>query len=275
MSALFRAKTREGYIFKVLAELLHSVIKTACFEVDATGIRLQMMDENRTILINLELEADNFCIYKFRGNEKLYLGINLAHFHKMLKPVKKRDSIELFIGEANPIDLVIQIIPKENNRVTTSYIKIQNIQYIDVELPEGYGKPVIVPSGEFQKMCKGLTHISNVTHIVARRFHIRFSSDASGVMKRDTEFGEKDDTESEDEDGKAEEPEYSEDFETDHLTRITKIAGLSTTMQIYPKSDKPLLFRSNVGGLGKISIYLKSRELCEAESRTKEDSDEE
>lgn len=274
MTIIFKAKTREGYALKVLAELLQNNIKTACFEVDEKGIRLRMMDHHRTILIDLELDADSFSVYKYKSTEKLFLGINLTHFHKMLKSIKKRDSIQLFIDDTSLTDLGIKVIPKENNRVTTSFIKIQNIQNLDIDVPDNYGKPVIVPSGEFQKMCKGLTHISNLTHITAKGFLVRFSSDAGGVMKRSTDFGETEDSDNDDDDEKDEdEPEYSEDFDTEQLTRITKLAGLSTTMQIYPKSDNPLLFRSTVGTLGKISIYLKSKSLQEVESRAVESGD--
>lgn len=271
MTIIFSCKTREGYSIKVLAELLQNNITTACFQVDGSGIRLRMMDHHRTILIDLELDANSFSMYKFKALEKLDLGINVTHFHKMLKSIKKRDSIQLFIDDACPTDLNIKVVPKENNRASTSVIKIQSIQNLDIDLPEHYGKPVIVPSGEFQKMCKGLGHISNVTHITSKGFKIRFSSDAGGVMKRYTDFGEtEDDSDSEAEESK-DMSEYSEDFDTEQLIRITKLSGLSSTMQIYPKSDNPLLFKSAVGSLGRIAIYLKSKSLQEIESRAVED----
>lgn len=274
MPVIFKIKTREGYVFKVLAELLQNNIKTACFEVDQSGIRLRMMDHHRTILIDLELESHSFSVYKYKSSEKLYIGINITHLHKMLKSIKKRDSIQLFIDDSSPTDLGIKVIPKENNRVTTSFIKIQNIQNLDIDLPDGYGKPVIVPSGEFQKMCKGLTHISNLTHITSKGFLIRFSSDAGGVMKRSTEFGETEDSDSDTEEKEDDNPDYEEDFDTEQLTRITKLAGMGGTIQIYPKNENPLLFRSTVGSLGKISIYLKSKNLQEVESRAVESEDE-
>lgn len=277
MTIIFKVKTREGFSLKVLAELLQNNIKTGCFEIDENGIRLRMMDHHRTILIDLELEADNFpvYIYKPKDGNKLYLGINLTHFHKMLKSVKKRDSVQLFINDDSITDLGIKIIPKENNRITTSFIKIQIIQNLDIDLPEGYGKPVIVPSGEFQKMCKGLAHISNITHITSRGFSIRFSSDAGGVMKRCTDFGENEDSDDEKEnDSENGESEYSEDFDTEQLTRITKLSGFSANMQIYTKSENPLLFRCAIGSLGKISIYLKSKNLQEVESHIVENDNE-
>lgn len=273
MTIIFKAKTKEGYALKVLAELLQNNIKTACFEIDDVGIKLRMMDHHKTILIDLVLEADNFSLYKYLNKDRLFLGINLTHFHKMLKSIKKRDSIELFIDDKSPTDLGIKVIPKENNRKTISYIKIQNIQTLDIDLPENYGKPIIVPCGEFQKMCKGLTHISNTTQISSKAFLIKFSCDAGGVMKRSTEFGESEDSEQEEDELKEEKADYSEDFETEQLTRITKLAGLGVNMQIYPKRNKPLLFKMPIGSLGKISIYLKSKSLQQQEIETIEHDD--
>lgn len=274
MTRVFKAKTNDGYAFKILAELLQSNIKTACFEVDENGVRLRMMDHHRTILIDLELDSNKFAVYKYKSEDKMYLGINLTHFHKMLKSIKKKDKIQLFIDDKDLTELGIEVIPKENNRKTTSFVKIQDIQNIDIDLPEGYGRPVNIPSSEFQKMCKGLTHISNQTKVTAKGFLIRFSSDADGVMKRCTEFGEPDDSDTDSDEEKEHANDYVDEFDTEQLTRITKLAGLDTTMQIYPKSDNPLLIRSDIGTIGHISIYLKSKSLQEAESYVVESDDE-
>ena len=262
---IFQARISEGYILKILGELLQNNIKTAYFKVDENGIGLCMMDSNRTILIDLLLEANNFSIYKFKGSETIFLGINLSHFHKMLKSIKKKDLVELFINNDSPTDLGIKVIPKETNRITNSFVKIQGIQNLKIRVPEGYGKPIIVSSGEFQKMCKGMTHIGNSVTISAKKYQLRFACDAGGVMKRVTDFGE--DDESESSDGGDEKYDYNDEFSTDQLMRITKLSGLSQNMQIFPKDGLPLLFRSNVGTLGKISIYIKSKALLSKEAK--------
>lgn len=273
MTVIFKAKTHNAYIIKILAELLQNNIKTACFEIDLTGISLCMMDHHRTILIQLFLESENFTIYKFKSKEKLFLGINLNHFHKMLKSIKKKDSMQLFINDEAPNDLGIKVIPKENNRITTSFIKIQGIQTLDIDIPTGYGKSIIVPSSEYQKMCKDMAQIGNIINIIAKNFHIKFRCNAGGVMKRHVDFGETGDSDDEDEDEKNA-VEYNQEFDTEQLSRITKISGLAGNIHIYPMKDKPLLFKSAVGSLGKISIYIKSKDLIEKENCVI-DSDEE
>ena len=154
-TTIFKAKTSEGHTIKTLAELLQHTVKTACFVVDSESITLRMVDSHRRILMDLNLASTNFQQYKFENDgQTLFMGLNLNHFHKMLKSIKKKDSIILYVDAEHPDELAIQVIPKENNRITTSTIKIQQIQHLDIELPEGYYRPIIIPSNEYQKMVK-------------------------------------------------------------------------------------------------------------------------
>ena len=276
MPVLFKCKTGEAYYIKVLAELLTNNLKTGCFEVSEKSISLRMFDHHRKTMVDLELLAENFSVYKYKLENNFCLGLNLNHFHKMLKSIKKKDSLQLFIDSDNTTELGIKTIPKENTRITTSGIKIQTIQNLDIDIPEGYGKPVTVLSSEFQKMCKDLSSIgsTNIT-VVAKNFHIEFIADADGILKRKVVFGENDDSSDEDENDDSN-PEYTATFATDQLSRITKLAGLSGNMQIFPASGNlPLLFRSNIGSLGKIAIFIKSKELLANEASTflSDDSD--
>lgn len=190
----------------------------------------------------------------------------------MLKTIKKKDSLQLFINDDFPTDLGIRVIPKENNRITTSTIKILNVQNLDIDLPGGgsYGKPVIVPSSEYQKTIKDMNNIGNIINIVSKNFHIKFQSDAGGILKRKVEFGELEDS---DDDSEKEQVEYNQDFYTEQLIRICKISGLSTNLQMYTKENQPLLIRSSIGNIGKISIYIKSKEQLEQETNFNIDSE--
>jgi proliferating cell nuclear antigen PCNA len=266
MPVIFKCKTGEAYQIKVLAELLTNNLKVGCFEVTDEGIVLRMSDQPRFTLVDLDLQAENFSLYKFTSQDKLCLGLNLNHFHKMLKSIKKKDSLQLFISSDSTNELGIKTIPKENTRVTTSGIKIQKIQNVDSELPIGYSKPVIVPSPDFQKMCKELSTIGSTNiKVVAKKFHIDFIADADDILKRAVRLGETDDSDDEDSDD-SNSLVYQATFTTDQFTRINKIAGLSSTMQIFPGNQQlPLLFRSGVGSIGKISVYIKSKELLAKE----------
>jgi proliferating cell nuclear antigen PCNA len=276
MPITFKCKTGEAYQIKILAELLTNNLKHGCFDVTDDGITLRMFDQPRRTLVDMNLQAENFALYKFKAGDKFCLGLNLNHFHKMLKSIKKKDSLQLFISSDTPNELGIKTIPKENTRVTTSGIKIQNIQNVDADVPLGYGKPVIVPSPDFQKMCKELSSIGSTNiRVKSRGFHIDFIADADGILKRKVRLGESDDSEDE-ETGDVAVNSYDATFTTDQFTRINKIAGLGSTMQIFPGTNElPLLFRSSVGSLGKISVYIKSKELLDKEMGVSDSDDSE
>ena len=264
MTILFNCKTNEGHIIKILAELLQNNIKTGCFTIDEKGIRLRMFDSNKRILIDLELNADQFSLYKYAFEEpSIAIGLNQNHFHKMLRSIKKKDSISLFIEKENPSDLGITIIPKEANRITTSTIKIQNVQQLHIDEVSGYDKPIIVPSNEYQKMCKDMSNIGNIIKVSSKRYNIKFSCNGGSVYSREVMFGEIE------KDIEEEEKEIVQEFETEQLSRIAKIAGLSSKMQIYQDEDSALLFKSQVGNIGKISIYVKSKKEIEVEENNK------
>ena len=274
MPYLFKAKTTEGYTIKILAELLQHNLKTACFVIEPTGISLRQMDSHRHVLIDIHLSSDKFSIYKCK-QVKRFIGINLNHLHKMLKSIKKKDSVILFIKEDSEDDLGIQVIPKEGNRVTTSTIKIQNIQHLDIAVPEDYEKPVIVPSNEYQKMCKDMSNIGGEVSVFSKGFYIKFSCNQGAIYSREVLFGEIEDDEEEEEEEEEEvsKVEYSEDFDTEQLHRIVKLSGLGETMQVYPKMTLPLKFKSNVGQLGQISIYIKNKKQIEEEQLCSNDDE--
>jgi proliferating cell nuclear antigen PCNA len=258
MVLIFTCKTSEAYHIKILVELLSNNIKVAHLELDESGIRLCMMDSHRKILIDLVLHAQNFSLFKYTGN-KIYLGINLSHLHKLTRCVKKKDSLHLFIDDENPTKLAIRVIPKENNRTTTSYITIQTVQELAIDLPKGYGKPILVSSSEFSKMVKEINNIGSKTNVTSKNCHIKFTCETGGILERTVEFGERD----EEEDKKEGVVQYNQDFVTEQLARIIKIAGLSTQIKIF--TGKPLLFKTNVGNLGEISVFIKSKEQLEDE----------
>ena len=275
---IFRAKSTEAYCIKILAELLANNLKSGCFEIDEDGMKLTMMDNHRKILIDLSLNSINFSIYKFNNPEKLFIGLNLSHLHKTLKSLKKKDVIEFFITSEEPTDLNIQVIPKDNARVTTSVMKIQNIQTLDISIPEGYGKPIIISSGEYSKMLKDLGSLGNnikgnIIKILSKNRQIEFSCNSAGILKRKVRFGEIDE-DIKDELSESKDECYNEEFPSDLLSKITKLAGLSTQIQVY--IGKPLLLVSNIGNLGKISVYVKSKSEIESQviSDEEENSDE-
>ena len=269
-SIVFRFKTEEAHTIKVLAELLQRCLKSVCFEINSEGIRLNTMDGQKFILIDLFLRRENLKNYKC--TEPMNIGINISHLYKMLKSIKKKDSVTIFIDKENPDHLGIKVEHIQNNRVTSSFVKILNVQSMEIQLPEGYDHPYVITSSEYQKMCKDMATIGNSIHILATHSSINFSCDGGGLYSREVSFNEHEqDGEAPNYDSKID-TEYKASFNTQQLTQLMKIAGLSKNMQIYVKEDLPLMFKLGIGTIGEMRIFIKSRQQIESE-RDSEDSD--
>ncbi len=250
---MFRAKTNEGYTIKVLAELLQNNVKTACLKLQPDGIHMRMMDSHRYILIDMLLPSTNFNIYEIEEKEK-YVGIHLNHLYKMLKSIKKKDALLISIEPTRPNDLLITVFPKENNRVINSTIKIHMAQHVNInKLHDGYDNPIIIPSSDYQRTLKDMSNIGGDTlTITMTKYSLNIACSAQGIYARDVSFGELNDPS----------PEYYSDiFNMEQFTRILKLTGLSKNIQIFRgNKHKPLLITTQVGELGNISVYIKSKE---------------
>ena len=247
---LFRAKTNEGFLFKVLTEILVTNIKTCCFLLNSESISLRMTDNLKKVLIDLKLESDKFQIYKFEMDQKKMIGLNLTHLYKMLKSVKKKDTVELFIDDQNINDFGIRVMPKDNSRVTTSFIKIQNIQNISINLPDKYKNSHIINSSDYQKMIKDMLNIGNIINIKSTMNTITFNCIADGIYSKQVEFGAYEDEDNE--------ILYEDNFYLEQLHKLIKISGLNNKIYVYTSKDQPLFIKCLIGSLGTICIYIKS-----------------
>lgn len=254
---IFKCKIWEGHKFKILSEFLTNNIKSASLVVSTDGIKMCMTDQPCKTLVSLTLDSENFRFYELNSSENIILGLNLSKFNQALRCVTKKDALELYIEENDPHHLNIRILPRDGSRTTVSSIVIQDLQTIETMLPTGYSKPVVVPSANFQKMCKELTNVgSNNILVKSKGNQIEFGANADNVIKSIITLGEDEIINSN--------MSYESTYSTDQFTRIVKIAGLGEILKIYPGSDKiPMLFKTNIGSLGSLSVFIKSKELSE------------
>ena len=114
-------------------------------------------------------------------------------------------------------------------------------------------------------MCKDMQDINSTISVRSKGYHISFLSDAESIYSRVVSFGEINDDLEDDEEKDEIKEEYLQTFDTENLTRFIKLSGLGTIVHIFPCTDLPLLLKSRVGNIGKISIYIKSREQKDQE----------
>ena len=112
-TVLFKCKTDNAFHIKIMAEITANVLKTSFWEIGPSGISLSMFDDSRKTMITLDLFAENFLFYSFDSMESINIGVNSSHFHKMLKSVKKKDTLELQIDSMDSAELKITTITQQ------------------------------------------------------------------------------------------------------------------------------------------------------------------
>jgi proliferating cell nuclear antigen len=250
MTILFKAKTNEGFNFKILGEVLHNTLKTISISVTREGIFSKMIDAHKRLLIDIKLFANNFSQYILDGNNLLF-GINVSHLYKIISSLKKKDSLILQIDSESPNELQIIVTPRERDHTEVSKISIQNIQSLDIEVPENYSHPIHVSSSKFQKMCKDMLNIGKEIHVYGNDQFAIFECETPGIYKKQIHFGEEVDPSS-----------FNDlthyNFDAEQLVRISKISSLCSLLHVYLNNQLPLLIKAQVGTLGSISIFIKS-----------------
>ena len=252
-------KTKFGFIFKIVAELLSNNIKNSCFVVNKDGIFLNGMDHDKSILINLKMFKANFNVFNFTppelDNPVILLGLNTSIFYKVLKSIKKKDIIVLKITDDQPNVLKIQVEhPEDGNSVLQTRIKFIKIHPEDIMMPSDYKCETIVGGKEFQKLAKNLSTIGKDVIIFSQENGIRFYCEGGELCDRDVCFGKYD---------IAKPNEYQGTLNTCCITQLMKIASLSTNVQIFTDNKLPLKIKMQLGMLGMIEVYLKSLEEIE------------
>lgn len=277
MTIIFKVKFSEGYAFKTFIETLSHNIKTGCFEIDEKGISICTTDAKKVMLVNGHIDTSVLSGYKFSPTKdlryydpttkKMYLGITTTHFFEMLSPVKKKDALELFIDDEEPMLLQMRLISANNNynpHSSISDVTIQAIRELQPDIPTGYRKLANISSSEYQKMIKSMMKIRNTISISSIGGQVTFSCKQEGTRKRREIYGDAPEAD----DVEITEAEYS----TTVLCRLSKLSGLSSTIQVFP--GLPLKFKCFIGSkeiIGYIEFYIKSNKELEDDKRALEE----
>lgn len=269
---IFYAFTPDGYIIKVLVEVLQNCLTAeAHFNFEKTGVSLCMTDEHNKILVMLDIPIANFdSPYICKKNSSL--AVDLKQFHKLLKNVKKKDSLALFLIPSRVNNLGIKIIPNvgQNNSqmIEKNFIGIKTITKQITKIPKGYRIPIVIPSSVYQKMCKKIATVSgsknNTSIVVQKNNFISFNCYAEGLSAVEIEYGSYNSEE--------EDVVYKGNFSNSMLLSLQKIPGLSERTKISAPKDPgyPIKFTIAVGSIGTMEIFVKTAEQIQYEENLKE-----
>jgi len=267
----YYAESQYGYTVKGIMEVMHGCLTNeAYFRLEKSGFYSVCSDNRETTLLDIKLPMEQFDSYNCKVERTI--AVNLKHLQKLLKSVKKKDAITLFIEEDNTNRLGIKIVPisinKNTEKADISFISIRDVIRPIIEIPDGYYFPKVIPSTDYQKMCKKMGAVPGkiISITIQENNFISFFCDGGDIITSELTFGSKDlkcpkDTL------------YEGHFYIAHLNQLIKMPGLSPKMQISAPKNKgfPIRIKMQAGQLGSIGVYLKTKEQIEFEDSQKDE----
>lgn len=198
---IFYADASKGYTIKILVDILSGALSRATFCLGKSGISIREADPNQNLLFDAVFPRENFREYRCR--QSMYVSLNLKHLQKMIRNVKKKDSVVIFIDKDRKTHLGLSIRPEsasqKSNRSETVFISVQEEKTPEhLDLPEVcrtnkgnkkvYSYPVVIPATDFQKIKKMMSVGREIVVKMQKSNYLSFFSD-SGLFSTDLEFG--------------------------------------------------------------------------------------
>lgn len=257
----FKCKTLEGHIFKAIIEILQNNFKVIYFDVSENGIGVRNIDDNNHVMMDVRMHRDRFVIYQY--NKPINIGVHVDHMFKIIKNVKKQDSVFLVVYEDNPGILHIDI-ERDSVICCNSTLPMQTVQLRNIQLPEvgQYVHSMNVSSKDFFKIVKEISPISDKFEINTTPDQIRIISDNSGMYtKKITIGGSGSKSSTETKDPWAEKDTIKQHYYTQEFAKFAKVSQISSMFKIQTGYEMPIWIQSNAGQLGDLHAYIKNVDM--------------
>lgn len=301
---IFEAEVLKGHIPKTTFDALAS-LSTVTLRINPEGLFIRDSDNTEDVrfahvLWDIAWPRKNFDSFKYRLKTETCVVLKSKHLQKMLKNVRKKDSLTFFITKETNDLLGITIKPTGNQtsnaaaRSETVYLSIKHVIAPDVILPEqyqdedgnvknAYGNPMIIGAADFQKIKKMSSVVRTIEVTIQKSNYISFVAGDEKIMKSDLEFGklktadfsEEDNSESDNEtnENDGEIPAiYKKMFTMSLFNGLTKLPSLTTRMEFYaPEIENfPLkISMRDSAGLGEITVFIKDQSQIQKDESKK------
>jgi len=235
-------------------EAVKDLLQDVIFDCGSSGITVQAMDQSHVSLVSLSLESDGFDPY--RCDRNISLGINLVNLSKIMKCAGNDDIITM--KAADDADVLNLVFESQNQDKVADYeMKLTDLDTEHLGIPDTeYSCVVKMPSGEFQRICRDLSHFGDSVVIACTKEGIKFSA-AGDIGTGNIKLTQKASTDKEDE---AVIIDMSEGvcltFALRYLNYFTKATSLSNQVTLKMSANVPLVVEYKIESMGSLKYYL-------------------
>ncbi len=252
-------KTVQIAPFRTLMAALKDILLETNITFKPDGIRIINMDKSHTILAYLHLEAENFEFYECK-QDKIIIGVNMSHLFKLINSIENDDTLTIYIENSDYVDGIVSHLALKFENGEIKQCKTQKLKLIEPEQEEleypdvTFSSIINLPSGDFQKIIRDLSYISDKLEIesVGNELIFRCSGQFASAEIHRAES-----------DGSMEfilKPDSSKiihgAFSLKNLGYFIKCTNLCNQIEMYLENDLPLVVKYNVASLGTIHLCL-------------------
>jgi proliferating cell nuclear antigen len=240
--------TVQSNAIRILFESLKDVLTDVNMHINSNGIKIISMDGSKSAIIHLKLLASQFEI--FNCKEDMNIGINMLSLFKILKSIKNNDVISFYI-DTDTTKLNIKLENKEKNTETVSTLKLLDIDEHILNIPNIEFQTILtIPSNDFQNYIRDLSIISSEIKIESNNNILTLSADgdfaSQKIMIKQTDTGLT-----------LSKAEHAIGiFNLKYLLLFTKSTNLCNNIEIYLKTNFPIIVIYNVANLGQLKFCL-------------------
>jgi len=250
------AKTVQTGAVRTLTEALKCILVEMSLIFDSDGIRMVAMDNTRTVLVHLRLNAEKFEKFSYRHNsEKFIIGVNTDHLYRIVRTATNDDTITFYVEDSDPNTLGILLEDGEKKQVTRYKLSLLDRDEREITLKDtDFSTHFTMPSLDFQKICRDMTllgaktvEIKNVGYSLNFSCKGHFASRTTVMGGSENELGIQ---------KKANDEIVTGNYSLPHLVLFTKCTNLCNNIEIHMKNDWFLMIRYVVANLGDIKLCL-------------------
>lgn len=170
---MFEARLVQGIVLKKIIEAIKDLVTDVNFEITAEGIFLQAMDSSHVALVTLNLKGSEFAEY--RCDRPQTLGVSIVNLAKLMKLASNEDAIVLRAeDDANVLTMIFE--GTTESKVSEFNLNLITIDSEHLGIPDqDYSAVVKMSSGEFSRICRELTTITDTLIIGADKESLKFS----------------------------------------------------------------------------------------------------
>jgi len=262
MTIILDLRTTQSSVFKILIEALKEIVVDVNMEFSNECIRIVKMDVTETVLIKLELKAENFVesghyICNYTKENPLILGINIFYLFKLLKTINNDDILSFQVDDENPGVLDIRLENSAKSTVTKYILNLIEIDEENLEIPAiDFDTVITYNAANFQKIIKDMYNLqSKFIDVKSYNKQLIFSGQGDFATQETTIGEDTDDIKF----NKDTDNIFQGKYLTKHLLSFTKCTNLCNNITLKLKNDYPLIINYAAGSLGKITLVIASK----------------